>query len=188
MRGNLLFIFVEGSRDRDFVESTLCNELSRLQIFSKIICYADKDKDYIKNYISSINSIPYADYLFVKDMDESTDKEKKKKSIIRKISLIDQDKIILVIREIESWYLAGLTYEKSNELGFEKYPKDTETINKEKFLSSNKKYKNDLIDLYLLILKYFDRSLAEKRNLSYKYFTSYINERFLQVVNEAASN
>lgn len=53
----------------------------------------------------------------------------KKQKMQNKLRNIDTDKIIVVIKEIESWYLAGLDKKSGKSLGIKnKIPDTTDTI------------------------------------------------------------
>ena len=57
----------------------------------------------------------------------------KKKKTQEKHPNIDKDKIIVVIKEIESWYLAGLDNKACKQLKIKNFA-NTDNITKEKFL------------------------------------------------------
>jgi len=81
---------------------------------------------------------------------------------------IDGDKILVVIREIESWYMAGLDTKPSKNLGIKKIPKTTEDITKEQFYSLIPQ-KFSRIDFMREVLKNFSIQTAKQKNKSLKY-------------------
>ena len=90
--------------------------------------------------------------------------------ILRKYRLIDRnDKIAVVIKEIESWYLAGLSDKDSKELTGKKF-KNTNTIIKEQFYNLIPNRFDSRIDFMIEILKHFSVNFAKKKNTSFNYF------------------
>jgi len=101
-----LYIFVEGNDDERFFNKVLVPKFKEKYDYVKLIKYARWKKESVNNYIKSIKAMG-ADYIFVADINNSpciTAKKERIQSIYKKI---DNDKIIVVIKEIESWYLAG---------------------------------------------------------------------------------
>jgi hypothetical protein len=74
-----------------------------------------------------------------------------------------------VIKEIESWYLAGLTDESIQKFKIRSF-KTTDDITKEKFDNSIPKKFDSRIDFMLEILRYFSIEIANQKNKSFKYF------------------
>ena len=67
----ILYIFVEGERDKDFFENEKIKQnIENLTNYTiKPIPYAKKTKkyEYLKKYIKSIQAIPNQDYIFLSD-------------------------------------------------------------------------------------------------------------------------
>ena len=110
-----------------------------------------------------------ADYIFARDFNDAPCITAKKEKITSKFNQITEDKIIVVVKEIESWYLAGLDDKSLKKIGIRKRIRTTDNITKEKF--------NQLIPKNMLrtdfmqeILKYFDVEIAKERNGSFGYF------------------
>jgi hypothetical protein len=84
--------------------------------------------------------------------------------------IIYLDRIIVVIKEIKSWYLAGLNKEDSKKLGLP-ILENTPNIGQKKFeeyLCHQKKFK--IKDFMTERLKYFSKKTARQKNSSFKYF------------------
>ncbi|MCK5177827.1 MAG: hypothetical protein KAQ92_08945 [Candidatus Aenigmarchaeota archaeon] len=106
----LLYIWVEGNDDVRFFEKIIKPIFEKKYDSIKIIKCAGKTKEHTNNYIKSIESMK-DDYIFVRDINSSpcvTIKKEKTQKIFKKV---DKNKIIVVVREIESWYLAGISDE-----------------------------------------------------------------------------
>jgi len=158
------FIFVEGSNDTKFFKKILKNFDSDFFEIIKIIEWASKTNEEINNFLKTISQVANFDYLFFADMDDFPCITSKKTKLKERYSEIDIQKILIVIKEIESWYLAGLDKNSSKKLSI-KHQKETNNITKEMFeeLKPNK-------ILYLDILEYFSIETAIQKNNSFKYF------------------
>jgi hypothetical protein len=84
---------------------------------------------------------------------------------------MEREKIRIVIREIESWYLAGLNNDACRKLKIPVF-NDTNEVIKEKFDSLiPKKFQESRIDFMqeLLALKHYDLETAKQKNRSFHY-------------------
>ena len=103
----LLFIWVEGDDDERFFNKVLVPKFLRKYSGVKIIKYATMKREKVYNFIKSIKAMG-ADYIYLTDINNSPCITAKKEETHSKYKNIDNDKMIVVIKEIESWYLAGL--------------------------------------------------------------------------------
>ena len=158
----MLYIFVEGDDDSRFISN-----FSRVQE-TIIIEYASDKKEKTTNFIKSIKSMPYADYLFLADSDGKSIDDTK--TYIKSIyANVDTEKIIVVQYEIQSWYYAGLSRVDHDRLKFKKYMDDTNSLTKEAFYSKLPRF-SERIYYMQQILKYYNISQARKRNRSINSF------------------
>ena len=173
----LLFILIEGDDDERFfkgvVESSFQERYSAIQFWK----YADKNKKVRANFIKSLNAMK-ADYICIGDIDDfpciTARKEKITDGFDKQITV---DRIAIVIREIEGWYLAGLDETASKRLGIRKKIKTTDNVIKEHF--------NQLIPRGMprsvfmrKILENYDVGVAEGKNKSFGYFRDkWMNDR-----------
>ncbi|MDI6767778.1 MAG: hypothetical protein QME52_13235, partial [Bacteroidota bacterium] len=102
-----LFIWVEGADDVRFFERIIEPKLQQKYNFVKTSPYANLKKEKVGNFLNSIKAMG-SDYIFLTDINGSFCVPAKKQEIQNKFRDVDEDKIIVVIKEIESWYLAGL--------------------------------------------------------------------------------
>lgn len=163
-----LYIMVEGNDDerffREIIKPLFEDTYDRIIIWQ----YAQQKYKKIKKFITSINSMG-ADYFFVGDLDEHhcvTEKKEKTVDIFENISF---NKIIVVIKEIESWYLAGLDQESSTNIGIPNF-KRTENLFKEDFNNLLETKYDSRIDFMREIIKIFSLKTAAQKNESIKYF------------------
>ena len=163
-----LVIFVEGGDDERFVTGTIKPELEKLYDFVEMVRYAQEQDEKIRKYLISIASMK-ADYIYMKDINNSPCVADKKGEIKRKLKNISDGNMVIVIKEIESWYLAGLDSEACKELDVPDYS-TTKNIDKEQFKGLKPKRFVSNMDFMVEILKYFSIETAKKKNKSFGYF------------------
>ena len=103
------------------------------------------------------------------DINDSPCPTAKKKATQSKLRNIDNDRIIVVIKEIESWYLAGLNDESSKELRI-KHFRDTNNLTKEQFNNLMPPKFRSRIYFMRVTLDSFQIEIARRKNESFKYF------------------
>lgn len=175
---------VEGNDDERFFESVIkpiCeNEYNIAQCWQ----YSQKKKEKINSYLNSIRSMQdagLADIIIVADLDESpcvTDRKERVLSSFRSLSANASEpidprssiRIVIVCREIESWYLAGLNASECERLGISQGLYNTDHLTKEQFLGLMPKGYNSRAEFMLEILRVFDQDTARSRNTSFGYF------------------
>lgn len=162
-----LYIWVEGEDDERFFKKIMEPKLQKKYDFVKTICYAAMKKEKIDNFLKSIKAMG-ADYIYVTDINNSPCVTAKKQETKNKLRNIDEGKIIVVIKEIESWYLAGLNDTVSEKFKICIYS-TTDTITKEQFNSLIPKKFDSRIDFMLEILKFFSIEKAKQKNRSFRY-------------------
>jgi len=163
-----LLIFVEGDDDELFFDKVV--ELMFREKYDSVslIQWAQERKGKTDSYIKSIKSENWnADYILVTDMDTPCVTAKKKK-IQRRFRNVDEDRIMVVRKEIESWYLAILDDGKCKEFGVPSFR--TDDVTKEQFNGLIPKKFDSGIDFMREILKSFDIEIAKRKNRSFKYF------------------
>jgi len=166
-----LYVLVEGDDDKRFfgkvIEPFIKKDYDSILKWE----YSHQKKKSVVNFLKSIKSMK-ADYIYVSDIDNSpctTSKKQNIKGFYKKV--IDTNKIVAVIKEIESWYLAGLCDKDSTKL-LKKVFKTTDDITKEQFNRLIPKSFDSRIDFMLEMLKRFSLETAKKKNRSFKYFIS----------------
>ncbi|RLD08324.1 MAG: hypothetical protein DRI56_05580 [Chloroflexota bacterium] len=169
MKYSRLFLWVEGPDDKRFMEGVVVPHFEEKYDFVKIIEYAQEKIEWQENFLRSIVGMK-GDYIFFHDNDTAcfvTDKEK----VLNRHAQLDNEKVLVVVKEIESWYLAGIPQEFADELGVSP-PAQTDTVTKEQFDELIPKAFNSRIDFMQEVLKRFDVSSAQKRNTSFEYFVN----------------
>lgn len=167
----MLYLFVEGSHEREFFvelgEKIFKDKYDEI----KLVPYKQETKEWIKNLLKSIKSMG-AGYIWFSDLNDSPCVSNRKGKLKEKYIDLDENKIIIVKKEIESWYLAlidDITCRK-----FKIKPskvKNTDNIIKEQFdvLIPNG---IDKISFIREILKFASIEKARQRNKSFDYFVN----------------
>jgi hypothetical protein len=134
----------------------------------EIIPYASIKRTKVDNFLKSIR-LMNSDYIFVADIDAEQSVRDKKQVLYSHFSHIDGGSIIVVIKEIESWYYAGLTQESVQDLEVPNLPL-TDDLTKEDFNRLIPRKYDSRIDFMFEILKYFSIDSARKKNHSFRFF------------------
>lgn len=164
-----LYILAEGPDDQRFFESVVKPCFEEKYDWTNIIIYSGWKPKKIENFIHSIKSMR-ADYLYLADINESPCTTKRKEEINEKLgAALTDDRISIVIKEIEGWYLSGLTDHKGKSLKV-RFSGNTNNVTKEKFDSLIPKGFDSRIDFMVEILKYFSIPTARRKNKSFAYF------------------
>ena len=169
-----LFIFIEGSDDARFfdrvVKPIFEQEYDHVQIWEYVQRPTRKARLFIGGVKAMSGEHISADYIFVTDIDRSPCVTHRKQVKQNEISNIDKERIVVVIKEIEGWYLAGLDDVCSKKCGIRPC-NATDTIIKEQFDSMTpKKFQLSRIDFLQEILKFYQVEVAKRKNKSFKYF------------------
>lgn len=163
-----IYFFVEGNDDLRFIENIIKPKLKKKYKNIYIVKYRNEKMIKINSYIKSIKNMK-TKYIFISDLNSSPCVTHKKGKILQNYSELENDNIIIVKKEIESWFLAGID-EKFLYKNKKKYIKNTENISKEQFNSIIPKsidFRNDFI---FKLFEIYNFEIALTRNESLKYF------------------
>jgi hypothetical protein len=170
-----LYFFIEGPDDQRFLENLIIPRLGdRYWPFFYIQYQAKrgrKKEDIIK-YVHAINRMN-ANYFFIADINNSscaTIKKEKVNDIYK--NRLSNNKIIIVIREIESWYYAGLEDARCDDLRIQKVS-TTDNLTKENFESLLPHNFTHLLFM-IEIIKNYSLDCAVNKNRSLQYFITKI--------------
>jgi len=165
----MLYLFVEGSHEREFFaeldEKIFKDKYNEI----KIVPYRQETKEWIKNLLKSIKSMD-ADYIWFSDLNDSPCVSNRKGKLKEKYIDLDESKIIIVKKEIESWYLALMDNITCRKFRIKSSKvKNTDNIIKEQFdvLIPDG---FDKISFIREILKSASIETTRERNTSFKYF------------------
>src|SRR5512137_2497962 len=103
-----MFILVEGEDDVRFFGRIIKPLLIGRYDAVEIIPYASIKRSKVNSFLRSIR-LMNNDYIFVADIDTERSVRDKKQVLYYHFNNIDGGSIVVVIKEIESWYYAGLS-------------------------------------------------------------------------------
>ena len=163
-----LFIFLEGNDDEQFFENVVKPLLQERYSMIRFWKYSQRKPEKVANFVKSINAMN-ADYIFAGDLNSAPCITFKKGKITNEFNQIAEEKIIIVAKEIESWYLAGLDEKISKKLSIRKKIQFTDTITKEDF---NRLIPKSMprIEFMQKILDNYNIEIGKKKNSSFGYF------------------
>jgi len=165
---NRLYLFCEGPDDIRFFEGVLREHLQEGYNDIRMIAYAGMKHFRVDGFIRGIGAMG-DDYLMVADIDHKRSVKAKKGALMSWYSELDEEKIIIVIKEIEGWYLAGLNKRASSILGI-RYSTSTDHITKERFNHMIPDKYSSRIDLMIEIIRLYTIQVAVKKNRSFRFF------------------
>jgi hypothetical protein len=164
-----LFIMVEGEDDIRFFGRIIKPLFVSRYDSVEIIPYASIKRTKVNNFLKSVRQMKN-DYIFVSDIDTERSVRDKKQILYYHFNNIDGKSIIVVIKEIESWYYAGLSRESALALGVPDLA-STDELTKEDFNHLIPRKYDSRIDFMFEILKYFSLESARTKNTSFRFFT-----------------
>lgn len=163
-----LYIFVEGNDDQMFFSSVFAPQFRKIYDDVEIIQYAQLKKSKVDLFLLSIKTLKF-DYMMIADIDAAETIGTKKRFIRHKFEMVDLENIVVVITEIESWFLAGITEEFSNKFELDSIEK-TDEITKEDFNQYYIRTYKSRIDFMQEVLKHYSIEAACRKNKSFNFF------------------
>jgi hypothetical protein len=164
-----LYLFIEGPHEKEFFarlgERIFKDKFDDIQL----VPYSQESKEWIKKLLKSIKSMN-ANYIWFSDLNDAPCISKRKEKLREKFTDLDESKVIVVRKEIESWYLALLDGDSCKKFKINPYKfKDTDDIKKEQFdVLIPEKF--DKISFMIEILDCASIETAKQRNTSFRYF------------------
>lgn len=164
-----LFFLVEGDDDERFIQAVLEPLFLSQYDHVKVVKYAQETPKKTRSLIRSIQSMG-ADCIFFRDFDRGPCLTSIKEAVQRKYSeYIGTESILVVVREIEGWYAAGINSDAAAELDIDALA-STDDLTKEQFNQSAPKRFGSSIVFQREVLKRFDIDTARRKNKSFAYF------------------
>jgi hypothetical protein len=165
----LMWIFVEGETDRGFADTVLLPILRKRYDYVDTWEYAQKPPEKTAEFLRALKSMK-ADCLFLADIDDSPCVTARKNRLVMRFrQALNPADAIVVIREIESWYLAGVDDRACREFGVQGLSR-TDDLTKEQFQHMiPKRFHDSVVDFMREILEGFRIELARGKNRSLGY-------------------
>lgn len=161
-----LYLLVEGDDDERFVERAIIPQLRSRYDHVQAWQYAKKKPQKVDALLRSIEAMG-ADYFLLGDIDSHACLSMKRTALLDKFAKLDEKRTVIVVKEIESWYVAGLA--NRNPVGV-RWPRDTNSITKEQFDAVMPRIFDSRINFMVELLTHFDVRTASRRNASFRYF------------------
>ena len=161
-----LWLLVEGADDRRFAQGILLPAFRSLYDDVRIWEYSQQTNEKKTDFLKSIHSMQ-ADYLWFCDIDDRPCISLTKQLVIRQLASLSLDRIIVVVREIEAWYLAGLDESDCQELGLQPISQ-SDQITKERFnllIGGENVHTQMMVE----ILRRYDLEVARQKSSSFDY-------------------
>lgn len=171
----MIYFFVEGTDDTRFVEGVLKSFLEENGQSIFVWEYAQKKQEKVKDFIKSIQQMG-AQIVFLTDKDEADQETKLQDILDRYHPLLTEDEINIVVKEIESWYVAGIYADELSIRVKSSPPYQTDDVSKEIFMSYF--YTSSKAEIILDILAIYNLPLATLRNTSLKRVAERLNITF----------
>jgi hypothetical protein len=163
-----LYIMVEGEDDVRFFGRIIKPLFVPRYDSVEILPYACTRRVKVNNFLKSMAQM-HNDYIFVADIDTERSVRDKKQLLYNWYPDINGAHIVVVIKEIESWYYAGLPDEALQWFTLPSLP-STDELTKEGFNDLIPPPYDSRIDFMFEILKSFSPTTAARHNLSFKFF------------------
>ncbi|PKL69983.1 MAG: hypothetical protein CVV30_01005 [Methanomicrobiales archaeon HGW-Methanomicrobiales-1] len=163
-----LFILVEGEDDIRFFGRVIKPLFVSRYESIEIIPYASIKRVKVNNFLKSVRQMKN-DYIFVADIDTERSVRDKKQLLYYHFDNISGHRIVIVIKEIESWYYAGISETAVRDLGVADLAA-TDELFKEDFNKLMPRQFDSRIDFMFEILKSFSLETAVLKNRSFRFF------------------
>ncbi|HUU76361.1 MAG TPA: hypothetical protein VMW63_09800 [Methanoregulaceae archaeon] len=170
MMDRRLFIFIEGNDDERFFKRIVRPLLESRYQSIELIMYACMKSVRVCRFIKGISSMGH-DFILVADIDQEPGVKAKKKAIRNRFCNVDEADIVVIIEEIESWYLAGVDDRSARKLGI-RPPRNTDRTTKEDFNRKIPRHYTSRVAYLIDILDVFSINIAKEKNRSFRYFVS----------------
>ena len=167
-----LYVLLEGNDDERFFQRLLKPSLQMTYHKVRFWKYAREKRSRTLKFIRSLGKIG-ADFIFVRDIDSVPSVGLKKREIQESYdNAIPDQSIVVVVMEIEGWYMAGPDPDYLGHLGIPIREWSTDSLTKEMFNQlipprmSRIEFMNEL-------LEHYDIDRGMRRNTSFSYFVEH---------------
>lgn len=164
-----LFILVEGADDVRFFDRIIKPLLEPRYASVELIAFASLRRGMVSRFLRSLEKLDH-DYILATDIDTEPSVKAKKQVIIERFPNLNPKKVIIVIKEIEGWYLAGIDGDMQQAFGLAPFH-STDNLTKEVFNSLIPGQFTSRIEFMVALLESFSISSAIAQNRSFGFFT-----------------
>jgi hypothetical protein len=162
-------VLLEGRDDKRFFDAVIRPMLQKRYDDVRTWEYAGASIARRINYLRSVQAMGNADYLFLSDLDASPCITERKRRLVKSHKgMIEAGRTIIVMKEIESWYLAGIDDRVCRGLGV-RVLRRTDEVTKEQFVGLMPRRFNSVVEFMTEILRRFRIETARGKNRSFGY-------------------
>jgi hypothetical protein len=166
-------IWVEGDRDSRLIDAVAGPLMSPLKL--KILDYRQQNKTTTNKALRAARRLGNS-YFFMADQDRAPCAGSRKSKLIEKYPDLDEGSIIVVSREIESWYIAGIDSELAGRLGIRNLPSLTDDCVKSDFEALRPTRFDSEVDFMIEVARGFNIETARRKNRSFDYLIHRIGD------------
>ena len=124
-----LYLLVEGDDDERFARRVVIPALSPRYDYILLWKYAQQKTEKVNSFLRSLKAMG-ASYFLLADIDANPCFPAKREALVERFTELEAGQALVVVSEIESWYLAGVP--SDNKWGL-RVPPDTSGVTKEQF-------------------------------------------------------
>ncbi len=169
MASRTLYVLLEGNDDERFFRILLKPKLEQRYRRVKFWKYAREKRKHTLNFVRSLLRMD-ADFIFVRDIDSAASVRAKKQEISTFYEgAIPDHALVIVVMEIESWYMAVSDPEVLLKQGIHLEEGSTDCLTKETF-NGYIPPRMSRIEFLTLILEHATIERGMGRNASFRYF------------------
>ncbi|HDS62592.1 MAG TPA: hypothetical protein ENN52_00365 [Methanofollis liminatans] len=169
MTASPLYVLLEGPDDERFFSRIVRPLFAERGYEVRIWKYACEKRQLTINLIHAVRKGGHA-YIFVRDLDRTPYARLRVQETLERFGhAMDAEMVVVVVPEIEGWYLAGVSEATASRLGVCVPSWRTDRITKEVFRSLIPRGISR-IEFMQAILEDYDLALARKKNRSFRYF------------------
>ena len=163
-----LFILVEGADDVRFFDRIVKPLLEPRYTSVELIAFASLRRGMVSRFLRSLETLGH-DYILATDIDAEPSVKAKKRVILERFPDLDPRKVIIVIKEIEGWYLAGIDDDRQRTFDLAPFH-STDNLTKEAFNAQIPGKFTSRIEFMAALLESFSLSSAMAQNRSFGFF------------------
>jgi len=163
MQRGILYLLVEGKDDELFCERLLSRCFSKVFDDIRIIQWAEKSAGTVNKLLLSFQDKEYP-YIFFGDFRRLCITGTKQ-DLAHIYEALDLSQILVVVKEIEGWYIAGLDDAACERLGIPRMNR-TDDLGKKRFMSMMPARYETVIEFMLAIIDEYSFEVARSKNAS----------------------
>jgi hypothetical protein len=173
-----IYVFIEGDKDERFFSALIRPLLEERYTTIVQWKYAQSSKNEVMKALRNVRDRK-ADCLFWRDIDTCPCVTARKENLLSAFKKrVAPSSVVVVVKEIESWYLAGLNDESRQELGIPtNRHRHTDDLTKEQFEGLMPAKFDSITDFMNEILNRFSTDTARTRNRSFCYLMDKLEAR-----------